>query len=119
MTAFPERHLLYRGDRLLGTVTIVGTDQPYFCGHIELAAGCDDIRQLLDELAQNHRNRQASNHSMESQLEWGRITEALIGPGLRIVDEVTGELEFEPTGIDVDERGFWWTGRVCGARARE
>ena len=117
-----RKFYFYRGEKLVGTVTIVDINQPYFCGHIEPAEAFAEIEPLLERLAQNRRQR--SSHDLagvsaekrearqRSRNEYEQIVQEFIGPGLRMVDALSGELVYEPLDLEVDERGFWWNGHI-------
>ena len=117
-----RKYQFYRGDTLVGLVTIVDTDQPYFCGRIEPAEGFDDVAALLDRLGSNRRRSRSPDISgvseekmaARNQLahEYALIAQELGRPGLRMVDAVTEELVFEPRDLQMDERGLWWTGPI-------
>ena len=117
-----RKYRFYRGETLVGTVSIVGTDQPYFCGRIDPAEGFEEIAHLLDRLAQNRRQRSSpegegvsvQKREARQQLrnEYEAIVQEFVGPGLKLLDADTGELVFEPLDLEVDERGFWWNGHI-------
>lgn len=118
----PNKYRFYRGQTLVGIVTVVASDQPYFCGRIEPTEGYGEIAPLLDQLALNRQQRSspdivgvsAKKRAARDRLayEYAQIVREFTGPGLRMVDAVTGELVFEPLDLEVDERGFWWNGRI-------
>lgn len=122
MTGPDRKYHLYRGETLVGIVTLVDGDQPFFCGRIEPTEGYGEIAPLLDRLASNRRQRlspdikgvAAEKRAARDQLarEHAQIVKDFVSPGLRIVDAVTGTLVFEPLYLEVDERGFWWRGHI-------
>jgi len=117
-----RKYRFYRGDKLVGIVSVVDSDQPYFCGRIEPAEGYDEIAPLLDQLAMNRQQGRspdivgvsAEKRAARDRLayEYAQIVQEFTRPGLRMVDDVTGELVFEPLDLQVDERGFWWNGHI-------
>ena len=117
-----RKYRFYRGGTFVGTVSITGVHQPYFCGHIDPAEGYVEIAPLLDRLAQNRRQRLSSDiagisaekREARNQLakEHFEILQQFCGPGLRMMDAITGELVHEPMDLEVDEKGFWWRGYI-------
>ncbi|MFO1501321.1 MAG: hypothetical protein U1G07_23520 [Verrucomicrobiota bacterium] len=117
-----KKYWFYRGGNLVGIVGVVGSDQPFFCGRIEPAEGYGEIAPLLERLAVNRRQRRspdivgvsADKRAARDRLayEHAQIVQEFAQPGLRMVDMATGELVFEPLDLEVDERGFWWTGHI-------
>jgi len=52
-----RKYRFYRGETLVGMVVVVGSDQPYFCGHIDPTEDFGKIAHLLDRLAESGRQR--------------------------------------------------------------
>ena len=90
---------VYRGGRLIGTLTRTDGDMPWENGTFKPAAGFAAVRKLFD--------RERALLDADRMDEWEAAWEEIAAPGLRLVPVAGGE-EITDFVLHIDGSTAWW-----------
>lgn len=97
------KYFLYRGEKILGTITHTADDFPWHQGVFEPEPCFDEVKHLFDLELKLLENEELGNGKWEAA--WAEIT----GPGLELVP-ISDGYKFKRLLIHIDGNETWWRG---------
>ncbi|MCS6897216.1 MAG: hypothetical protein NZM29_04520 [Nitrospira sp.] len=104
-----RRFLFYKDDVFLGFVTYQEDDQPFHVGQFEPASGFSNLLSQY-EISGQSKPSQVCPQVQPAIRRYGEHDVGIFGPGLRLVEETSGELVFEPQIVRITGSEIWWRG---------